>query len=243
MTKLLRGLIHLVLFAGILFSSVSEVNAATITADGVDSTPYSMTESTACHTGECLKGSRATTPGLFQVGKDVIKSVMNFFSTNPISNLLNNIAASVKKTWSSGYCWRAVKSFLVKAKLVGEGELKSPFARMAGQELEKKGFINLMGRGQPLESLKDPCLAPAGAILVYEGGSAKKYSHQRGGYYYPCGKQACGHTEMKVDDSKSGGQSSFASDYKSSKPVTGGCYASGNGYKLKAILIAPQVGI
>lgn len=240
MEKLFRGIIHFVLLAGFLLGSLTGAYAATYTADGVDSTPYSQTESSACQSAECLRGNTASSSSFFSIGKEVISSVMSFLSKNPLSNILNNIAAAVKKTWSSGYCWRAVKSFLVKAKLVKEGDLQSPFARQAATELEKKGFINLMGPGQPLASLKDPCLAPAGAVLVYEGGSARKYSHSRGGYYYPCGKQACGHTEMKSEES---GKSSFSSDFKSSKPVTGGCYASGNGYKLKAILIAPQVGI
>jgi len=188
------------------------------------------------------KAEQSVQSGLGQVlelSRDTLAAALHFIEDNPISRKISQAARSVTSAMSSARCWHEVKAILVKAKLVKAGSLTTAFARQADKELESKGFINLMGPGQPLAEINDPCMAPPGAVLVYEGGPKKLFNHLTGRRESICGAEACGHVEVKVG---AVGVSDFASDFRSNHPVTGSCTAEGkNGYRLKAIMVAPGV--
>jgi hypothetical protein len=85
--------------------------------------------------------------------------------------------------WTTLRCWHAVKSAMVEAGAIPSMP-SSIYARDAGEELVAKyGFVRL--------NIRDPYLAPAGAVLVY--GNKKR--------------EEC-HVELRTTDG-------FASDYSS----------------------------
>lgn len=162
-----------------------------------------------------------------------VRSVMLDISNNPLPKKIERVAKKEKHLKSSGYCWRSVKSILVRAGLVKEGELSSPIARDADKDLKRLGFVDLMAPGQPLQFYPNPCLAPKGAVLVYSGGKIQidpETGKPR------CGKRPCGHVEVKASNP---GEPGVISDFMARESIVGGCFSSGHSYKLKAIMI-PQ---
>ena len=96
--------------------------------------------------------------------------------------------AHPKMTW---HCWKYVKDALVAAQVVSSRP-KSTFANQAGAELcQKYGFTKL--------PIRDPYLAPVGAVVVYNGADG-------------------GHVEIRTEDG-------FVSDFESRtaypRPVLG----------------------
>ena len=103
-----------------------------------------------------------------------------------------------KRPESTGYCYRYVKHALDHSGLAS-GYLTGVSAMHAGRRLKAEGFSNLLDTPEWKAKVKDPSLAPKGAILVYSGGPN-------------------GHIEIKTGNGREGG---YVSDYYSDEPRTG----------------------
>lgn len=174
---------------------------------------------------------------IFDDYQEPIRSAMLEVSNNSLSKKIERVAKKEKHLRSSGYCWRSVKSILVRAGLISEGELSTPIARDADADLKRQGFIDLMAPGQPLHFYPNPCLAPKGAVLVYSGGKIQIDSETG---KPRCGKRPCGHVEVKASNP---GESGVISDFMARESIVGGCFTSGHSYKLKAIMIPPELDV
>lgn len=135
-----------------------------------------------------------------------------------------------KKTKSTGWCYRYTKDALLAAGMT-KPRLDGRYAKQAGTELEKQGFINLLDpvqvgltrlNGEPMkELLSNPYLAPKGAILVYAPNPSDRLvrvcekKNKKKCYW----DQDAGHIEIKTDVAGKGG---VVSDYYNDKPRTGG---------------------
>lgn len=138
-----------------------------------------------------------------------------------ILSRIANEANKVKSTVSTSSCWGAVFQQLVNSKTLKEcrgikagcGDKFSVDAKDAVTFLKDKNFVNLLDSGQVMSGMKNPCYAPKGAVLVYEGGPF--LSNAKCGKN---GKERCGHTEIKLGEV---GMGAVASDYRSPSPITG----------------------
>lgn len=142
-----------------------------------------------------------------------------------------DFAKKNKKEKSIGYCYKYTKDALVAAGLT-DPRLNGRYAKQAGPELEKQGFINLLDQKQVArtrlanenmkELLKNPYLAPKGAILVYEPNPkerivrvcSKKQETPKKCYW----DQDAGHIEIKTSEA---GKVGFVSDYYNDRSRTG----------------------
>lgn len=113
---------------------------------------------------------------------------------------------------STGYCYRYVKRALLSAGLVSK-YLPGASAKGAGPELVKQGFVNLM-KSSVASTIRTPCDAPVGSVLVYDGGLH-------------------GHIEIKSE-------SGYVSDYLGANPRTGGCVGAGRGRRLIGVYLKPD---
>lgn len=122
---------------------------------------------------------------------------------------------------SSGYCYKYVKQALLRTGAV-DHYLNGAAAKNAGPELERAGFVNVLGRpGSTIRSAYD---APEGAVLVY--GAAPGATDRNAQY---------GHIEIRTRDG-------FASDYFSPRARTGGAEngLEGRGRVLIGVYIKPD---
>ena len=101
---------------------------------------------------------------------------------------------------SSSYCYRYVKQALQRSGAVAD-YLPGTAASGAGPALERRGFVNVLGR--PGSGIRSPYDAPKGAVLVY---AAAPGATDRNARY--------GHIEIRTGDG-------FASDYHSARARTG----------------------
>lgn len=139
-----------------------------------------------------------------------------------------NLVAEEKTKQSK--CYRAVKDTQINAGSIRKSELKGNkseirYAQHADEVFLRTGkYIDIGPTG--FLKVTNPCMAPKGAILVYEGGQNKPK--------IKCPKEGCGHVETKIGDI---GKGDMIFDMRVGKPVTGQCTESGRGYTLKSILI------
>lgn len=120
---------------------------------------------------------------------------------------------------SSGYCYRYVKQALQATGAVPD-YIPGVAAKDAGPALEKRGFVNIMGR----PGMTSPYDAPVGAVIVY--GPAPGATDRNARY---------GHIEIRTRDG-------FASDYFSSTARTGSDAAgmAGRGRVVTGIYVKPD---
>lgn len=146
-------------------------------------------------------------------------------------NAAIDFAKKNKEEKSTGYCYKYTKAALLAAGLTNP-RLNGRYAKQAGPELEKQGFVNLLdsqqvsrtrlGKENMNDLLKSPYLAPKGAILVYEPNPkerivrvcTKKKSDIKKCYW----DQDAGHIEIKTAEAGSAG---FVSDYYNERSRTG----------------------
>lgn len=142
------------------------------------------------------------------------------------------IALKKKRSRSTGYCYRYTKDALLAAGIT-KPRLEGRYAKQAGYELEKQGFVNLLDPIQiartrfKSESMKDlltnPYLAPKGAVLVYAPNPSDRIvracAKTKTGTKKCVWDQDAGHIEIKTDVA---GKSGVVSDYYNDKPRTGG---------------------
>lgn len=122
---------------------------------------------------------------------------------------------------SSGYCYKYVKQALLRTGAV-DHYLNGAAAKDAGPELERAGFVNVLGRSG--SQIRSPYDAPEGAVLVY--GAAPGATDRNARY---------GHIEIRTRDG-------FASDYFSPRARTGGAEngLDGRGRVLIGVYIKPD---
>lgn len=124
---------------------------------------------------------------------------------------------------SIGKCYAYVKKALQATGAVNT-YLPGVAAKGAGPELEKQGFVNVLGK--PGANIRSPYDAPPGAVLVY--GAAPGATDKNAKY---------GHIEIRTRDG-------FASDYFSQRARTGDASAGleGRGRVLIGVYIKPAPG-
>lgn len=124
---------------------------------------------------------------------------------------------------SAGKCYRYVKQALQATGAVNT-YLEGVAAKGAGPQLEKQGFVNVLGK--PGANIRSPYDAPPGAVLVY--GAAPGATDKNAQY---------GHIEIRTRDG-------FASDYFSTRARTGDASAGldGRGRVLIGVYIKPAPG-
>jgi len=176
------------------------------------------------------------------LGEDVKIAALKLIADN---KKLKDIRASASKVHGGRgdhHCYHDVKRIVnlpgVLPFVHGVSPLTGVYARNAGKDLAKNGFTNLMAPGQIMEGINNPCLAPPGAILVYEGGPIiKMYNRKAHDLKALCGPIACGHVEVKIGDIN---VPDFAGNFRSSHPVTGSCVGIGNHFVLTAIMVPTE---
>jgi LysM repeat protein len=127
---------------------------------------------------------------------------------------------------SKGKCYAWVKQALLKSGAVPV-YLEGVPAKGSGPQLEKYGFVNVLGK--PGYNIKSPYDAPKGAVLVY--GAAPSATDKNAKY---------GHIEIRTDKG-------FASDYSSARARTGDAANGliGKGPKARVLIgvyIKPDAG-
>ncbi len=122
---------------------------------------------------------------------------------------------------SQGMCYKWVKQSLLKSGAVSDF-IPGVAAKGAGPELEKRGFVNIMGRNG--SNIRSPYDAPPGAVLVY--GAASNATDKNAKY---------GHIEIRT-------RTGFASDYSSTTARTGSAAngTEGRGRVLIGVYIKPS---
>lgn len=131
---------------------------------------------------------------------------------------------------STGYCYRYVKNALFQSGITFP-RLNGAYAKNASTQLEIQGFKNLLNpehlQNSKLKNenmkdlLKNPNLAPKGAILVYEPNPANRavrVCKNVKGSKKCFWDQDAGHIEIKTKESGLGG---YVSDYYNEKARTG----------------------
>lgn len=133
---------------------------------------------------------------------------------------------------STGYCYRYVKDALFEGGITLP-RLSGAYAKNASSQLENQGFKNLLNpehlqnsklkNENMKELLKNPNLAPKGAILVYEPNPKNRIvwvcKENEKTKIKKCGwDQDAGHIEIKTKESGLGG---YVSDYYNEKARTG----------------------
>lgn len=174
----------------------------------------------------------------FQTKANKINTLFASLSTSEdqtVKNQLNEaikFAMKKKSSRSTGFCYRYTKDALLAAGIT-KPRLDGRYAKQAGEQLEKRGFVNLLDPLQTAktrlksESLKDlltnPYLAPKGAVLVYAPNPTDRVvracAKTKTGTKKCVWDQDAGHIEIKTDDAGKGG---VVSDYYNDKPRTGG---------------------
>jgi len=162
---------------------------------------------------------------------DVVNITSRLISQQSLSKRIASQAHKISGANEDGHCVASVREILHHSGVLPSNQI-SLYARDADKVLMSKGFVNLTAPGALMENSANPCLAPEGSILVYEGGPL----HPKSGV--TCNGQPCGHIEIKV------GPHEYDAQKKDMNPITG-CAKEGSQkgahYKLKAILIAPGV--
>ncbi len=119
-------------------------------------------------------------------------------------------------------CYASVKDALLGSKMIGDRPAGvSP--KFAGEQLESRGFTNILQDDEIGEKIKSPLQAPKGSILVYEPVPAERLiliKEKKNGVL--TGRQIWvpdyGHIEIKTEDS---GKPGYVSDYFSKNARTG----------------------
>ncbi|HEX8388508.1 MAG TPA: LysM peptidoglycan-binding domain-containing protein [Sphingomonas sp.] len=124
---------------------------------------------------------------------------------------------------SQGQCYAWVKDALLAGGATSRRLVGVP-AKEAGRELEREGFVNVLGR--PGFDIRSPYDAPKGAVLVYADAPG---ATDRNRIY--------GHIEIRTERG-------FASDYFSTRPRTGDALRSDGpaGRVLIGVYVKPDAG-
>ncbi len=177
------------------------------------------TETEASGPGDCLSclnnGNQTQTQAQSLAGLTPLKAVAASYSNDPhTKKMLKALLRSASRK-SGGYCYRKVKQGMLFGGVTDHYYAGISPAATAAKQLKKDGFTNLLDNPQYKKDLmKNPKLAPNGAIMVYSGG---KY----------------GHIEVRVDD---GNKNGFVSDYFNRRARTGDT-GNGRGRKLVGVYI------
>lgn len=170
----------------------------------------------------------------FQTKASKVNSLFSSLNTVEDQRVKKQLESAIRNAFkkkaakSTGWCYRYTKEALETAGIT-KPRLQGRYAKQAGAELEKQGFVNLLDPVQMSrtrlkshtmnELISSPYLAPKGAILVYAPNPADRIvricDKNKRCYW----DQDAGHIEIKTDDAGKGG---VVSDYYNEKPRTGG---------------------
>ncbi len=152
----------------------------------------------------------------------VILKKYSSYSKDKKTNDMILFAMNHKKSKSTGQCYANIKEALLGSKMI-EDRPAGVSPKFAGEQLESRGFTNIMQDDEIGTKIKSPLQAPKGAILVYEPVPANRLiliKEKKNGVL--TGRQIWvpdyGHIEIKTEDP---GKPGFVSDYFNKKARTG----------------------